>query len=231
MFFLALFLRSSINETPSSETGQCYSWYLKINIILIYKEDNMINAKYLSAVFFAVFFLFFVLASGSSAEAPKRATSPAAKQVAEPVVPPKMTQAARVVLKQKEPVQIQVTALKIPDLVLVSFMPNKMSAARGEDIKFTTKVTNASEYPSGACTLRLTFTWKSTNPMSSPLPYPYNFAIPALAAGESVTQEVNFHFNMSGYWTAGSFADSDMIIGETNENNNTKGSPWPLNIH
>jgi hypothetical protein len=203
----------------------------KINILLSYKEDDMIYAKKLSAVFFVVIFLFFVSAPGSFAEAPKRGTSPTAKQVAEPVVPPKMTQAARVVLKQKEPVQIQVNALKIPDLVLVSFIPNKMSAYRGEDIKFTTKVTNSSEFPSGACTLRLTFTWKSVNPMSSPIEYPYNFALPALAAGESVTQEVNFHFDMPGYWTAVAFADSDMIVGETNENNNKRGAPWPLNIH
>ena len=191
----------------------------------------MVDAKKFSAVFFVMFFLFFTITPGFHAESPEQATSSSAKKLPLTIVPPKMTRAARVVSRQKEIVQAKVPAFQIPDLLVESFKRDKASAKIGEDVKLTTKVINNSNGPSSACTLRLTFAWESPGPFSFTKSWSYDCALPALAPGESVTQEVFFSFSMAGPWESQAFADSALVVNETDEGNNKKRPTYPLVIY
>ena len=176
--------------------------------------------------------LFFLIAPGFYAESLEQATNTSAKELPLSIVPPKMTQTARVILRQQETIQAKVSAYQIPDLVLVSFNRDKASAKIGEDVKFTTKVNNNSKYPSSACNLRITFAWEfQGNPLSGPMSWSYDYALPALAPGESVTQEVFFSFGMTGLWNSQAFADSALVVTETDEGNNKKKPLYPMTIH
>jgi hypothetical protein len=199
----------------------------KIEILLSYKEADMINAKKLSSLFFVATFLLSVWASGSfAAESAQKGTTLSPKASAEIFIPPKMVTEAKVISKKKEFIKAQAMPLKFADLVLSSITSDKTSVASNEAITITATVTNASTVPSPACLLCYIVTRMATQQ-----PYQYFANIPALGNGESVTLEATFSFYFTGGYTVKACADAQGVVTELNKNNNCKQLPTPIVIH